>query len=986
MALDISIFSEEKLRDPSKVESSAPRSLSDLDDASTVQDFLLEKEVEVGSVDLRVDYDSFSNFVCFNSAQKYFNVTGELILNEYPYDGDRGAIQRFQNDLDPYQRHVVNRRWPRWSGHLRLNGQSGSYVSFSDSGQDRGSTRTSMLSPGTGSFTVEVWFSATGVNALGPTGRMVLFQKQSPTGDISIWLESGSIRFSVSDAFDNASADTEFKSSDEGRDLYVAGVYSIANSTASVSLYTGSVGRFPVLTDTGTFPVAGGALNLGSSSFYIGTGDVGLGVLIPFSGTVGETRFWRVARTALQLSSSYNARTYAQDGLYGMWRFSEPRRSGLGGDRRVIDYSGHRLDGVIQNYHYSVAGSGSIITGPEDLVRDINDPVLVDYITTQQISGSEYDRSNQNHVTNFFPEQYFVLEQDRGTEVLQNILYVYARFFDGLKCYVDQLPRVTRTHYGDFDQAPDQLLEFVASYYGFQLKSPFSRASATQYTLGTDILPNVQSNEELDVKLYEVRNGLWRRLLNNLPYIYKTKGTRESVESVLRSLGIPRGYVRVKELGYTSVNEIQTTRAARERSDTVLLFSASDSVRIEVPVRGDIQSSFTVEGRYRFPTTSSSGMTATLLTSSLWSVFRGTQGYQLLGMRQSIDSVSGTILLTSSAGQHARITGSFFDSQWRNLSTVYDSLSGTLTVSSRRVELDEIELIGQSVAGSSLPVMTRVTASLGSVGRPAEYWSHEFRVWNAALDSEELDDHTLNYKSYGVRSSDRNQYLRVHVRGDEGILTGAISTIPGYAPYPTPTSGTVYGSNFGVSQPPYVRELFEYFHISPGDWTEEKIRVFDGSYPSRFDRPVDSRQLVIELNLVDALNEDISQMVSSLDEFELALGLGAVPYYESYPTLETMRRRYFRRLEGAVNFRQFVDMMEFFDRSILDMLRQLIPASALFDGEEIVVEPHMLERPKVVYRRRITDEGLVTVEGEIQMTIRHDGSRSFFLRGGAANG
>ena len=40
---------------------------------------------------------------------------------------------------------------------------------------------------------------------------------------------------------------------------------------------------------------------------------------------------------------------------------------------------------------------------------------------------------------------------------------------------------------------------------------------------------------------------IWRRLLNNLPYIYKTKGTEESIRAVLAAYGIPDHLLLVKE-------------------------------------------------------------------------------------------------------------------------------------------------------------------------------------------------------------------------------------------------------------------------------------------------------------------------------------------------------------------------------------------------------------------------------------------------------
>jgi len=74
-------------------------------------------------------------------------------------------------------------------------------------------------------------------------------------------------------------------------------------------------------------------------------------------------------------------------------------------------------------------------------------------------------------------------------------------------------------------------------------------------------------------------------------------------------------------------------------------------------------------------------------------------------------------------------------------------------------------------------------------------------------------------------------------------------------------------------------------------------------------------------------------------------------------------------LNGSINFRLFADLLEFFDRSFIGMIRRLIPARAVFIGDEFVVESHMLERPKVQwnYRRR---EKELDLEGVIRVYIR----------------
>src|SRR5690242_13330102 len=107
---------------------------SSFSDVGPENDLLARLASGTDSVDLLVDYSDFANFVTFNSAESYVNVTAEAILNEYPIDGTVDDVQAFVDGLDGYQRYFLG-GWPTWSGRLSLDPSvSSSYVSFTDFG------------------------------------------------------------------------------------------------------------------------------------------------------------------------------------------------------------------------------------------------------------------------------------------------------------------------------------------------------------------------------------------------------------------------------------------------------------------------------------------------------------------------------------------------------------------------------------------------------------------------------------------------------------------------------------------------------------------------------------------------------------------------------------------------------------------------------------------------------------------------------------
>jgi hypothetical protein len=192
--------------------------------------------------------------------------------------------------------------------------------------------------------------------------------------------------------------------------------------------------------------------------------------------------------------------------------------------------------------------------------------------------------------------------------------------------------------------------------------------------------------------------------------------------------------------------------------------------------------------------------------------------------------------------------------------------------------------------------------------------------------------------------------------------------------------GVLFGSGTQISgtwsQNVYDRFNFSYNYIAAPDygWTEEKIRYLDTPRPDPKDTWNEINDVGIEFSLIDALNEDISYMMSSMDNWNNVIGDPANRYRENYPQLDKLRQQYFTRLTGRINFRVFIDYLDFFDRSFIELVKKLLPARIDFQGAEIVVESHMLERPKVqyAYRRQnphLVPEGVIQIYGFSELNV-----------------
>lgn len=992
MSSDLFSLFDEKLHQDASLAATSPQDLDSLSEIKTEQEFLIKKASAFQQTEFKVDYSDYSNFVFFNSAEDYFNISGERMLNEYPYDGSKEAIQNFFDDSDGFQKYLIT-EWPKNTGHLRLVQASGTYVEISDIGKEDNVTKSSLLSPGTSSLTIEAWYRPASSSLATSNSAQFIFQKAATNGDsYSLYLSGSNVYFRIvsGSTVNEISADTNGSG-----DRFVAAVLDRDLFSGSMTIYTGSRTSYPVPVSSASISFYG-MLDLGSSSFYIGSGTLQSKTSAAFTGSIGEIRVWKKARQISEISSSFNVRAYAQNNLIGLWTFAETGSITDSRKTLVYDRSGHKLDGTIRNHYSTVRASGALVISSPEPVLEIDEPNVWSLIRQKQLSGSIFDKNNGQIITKLFPESFFVQETNDGTFFFKNFLLVVARMFDMIKLSIKQYSKIFTINYTDFNQAPDIFLADVAKFYGWDFVGNFISADAMEYFVGRGVLGGLDGNFDLDQKLYEIKNELWRRCLNNLMYIYKTKGTRESIRALLHSYGVNDNLFKIKEFALDSKTTLETKRIFSQKSVyTAVLGSGSLTGSIykssAAPASYLSGTDHTVELRINFPLTSSADIPATVKSGTLWTYSGGTPVYySLVYDKDTFSSRTGSLYLTSSVGLISKLTGvGIFDGEWHNLSVRFSYISGTSDITVISLKNDEITNTFVS-SSAAINVRNLLTSSLLSkiiVGSPkidfgtsndtwrfAQYKAQEFKVWNRRLTDDELVDHAMNFQSYGLSNPfNIANSLKEHWRLDGDQIAPAVATNADQV-YILNISNPqvvsyVTGTNFAPSIKPFKRDLFSYNFIVPVDmnWTDDKIRIIDGTTQKKDDVTIDSHLVSLELNMVDALNEDISQMMTSMEKLSSIIGSGASKYQESYNGLAALRETYFKRLQGRLNFRVFSDMLEFFDRSFLQMIRKLVPARATFLGDEFVVESHMLERPKVQYNRFLKQENIEFI-GVIKMT------------------
>lgn len=626
---------------------------------------------------LNVDWSRFENHTFFSSAEAKVNVAFDQVVNGYPFDGSRREVEEFLERLTGFERWVFD-RFPRRRGALHLSGTQvgedadgtlGTYVVVKDMAGAafpeiaKKKTGEGILDPTTGSLSIEMQLH---VPALANDVQVVC-QKKSTSAGFTLFL-SQSASTSTVDAhfsvFSGSSVITAVGALRKGRYEHLCAVLDRSAGVPTVRMY-----REGALLQESVGSYELGPIDTAGASFTVGTGSTFMikgAAVTPkqtLSGTMDELRVFHSARSVAQQRQHAARSIFATHDLRLYYRFNEPPPPLTSAtsdliDSVVLDSSGNSLHAYVTGFTGSlrVDVSGSF-DSPMLLERNEFAPVLfpahADVLTLNTellASASLFDVANPNLITRLVPAHYLLegqlndgLDSEAGTmgdsyggtslpgtgrlggtQFILSFLYVWARFFDEMKLYVDAFGSLRHVDHTLTDTVPDNFLESMVRQRGFDLPPLFSDATVEQYLNAENVDPIVSTNA---YSLKHVRSQLLRRVLMALPDVVRSKGTIHSIKSFLRAVGIdPDNSVRIREYGGPTTRQLSYARERKRTQSTMVPFGTS-SFLVTAPLSGSRlevgfpQPAGTMVQSLRYPPHGvSNALSDGLLTSGSWTV------------------------------------------------------------------------------------------------------------------------------------------------------------------------------------------------------------------------------------------------------------------------------------------------------------------------------------------------------------------------------
>ena len=574
-----------------------------------------------------------------------------------------------------------------------------------------------------------------------------------------------------------------------------------------------------------------------------------------------------------------------------------------------------------------------------------------------------YDSYNLNMLNKTIPMHIRYNENNQNMRLFTDML---GHHYDIVWTYINNIHRLYKHEENPKLGIPNELLFSVANQFGWNLVDGKQDKQLWEYLFGTNELgiPITGSNSVIGDSLSarDITYSTWRRIVNNLPGLLKTKGTARSVKALLSCYGIPESLITIKEYGGPRINRTPVYEKLNFDYALDLINNAAGTVTVNYTE--PIQS---VELRFR---TDDVVKNPTIPTTM--------HLYTIDGSDVSLDFVSGSYG-TISVNGNASNAIEMFDGGWIN--TVLRQSGSDLELVAKRSKYGKIVAAASAsdtgVSFSSTGTMTVGGTSTGAVRLQGQL--QELRLWSSSLQTDPFENHT---KAPGAYDGNVDAYdeLVFHLPLNQKINHATTSSLQGVEPRQTGISASFAS---WTNNTPYdsIEETYYYDGISlaAGTYDDNKIRLEENELigtldvktraeRSQYDKaPLDSKKLGVYFSPQTMIDEDIIAQLGEtyLDDY---IGDPGDTEDRSYPKLIQYAQRYWKKYTDKNDINAYIKIFTLFDMSFFQQLQQLLPARTdKLTG--LLIQPNILERSKDTAMPNMVPESFTF---ETNLTITND--------------
>jgi len=616
-------------------------------------------------------------------------------------------------------------------------------------------------------------------------------------------------------------------------------------------------------------------------------------------------------------------------------------------ERKLLDGFPETVTGTYNSNTFEIPNIER--TNISELVN-IQDQLYIDNIL---VEASEYDEQNRNLLQNFVPNQFI---EDDSDDVMKDTLSVWGTILDELFLYIEQFPNLFNISYDEYDTYRDSDAVQLGNLFGFKLYNSFFFKEVIEFLYNTNIS---YSDKAIQIEV-------WKRILNNLIYIYKTKGTYESIKAFLNCIGVGDNLVNFNEYVYYDTPTLIDVK--KERKYYELQFDSSSSslisssattfnltanewsliVNLNLQNKHKTQNLLSRPGQY-----SVSFIDTSVLDDYGEPIYSGYVQFD------GVLSGGDTFTLTSS-------TGDIFNYKNQTLIisktlTSYDialnsynyngellSLTGVVTGALFDEALFDLDLF-------DMPSITSINDNVFYLGDDPSSTTAKFegsilnlRAFDTIIPETQKSNYSRNRQMLNLVEGEFNENVLVNWEFNEPVYN--YDNLETSKIIIDTLSGSSTGSSSGLSHFPdgihYRQKVEEYF----------VQRYVSGLYP-RYnkinigDEPEykNTTYVSMDISLSKILNEKFEYLLGPVDIFDYFTNSDLSIEGNKYSGLKELKDKFYSRIE-VLSFNQLLKSLEEYAVGLFKSLYWFLPAnsSILYNG--ILIESPIFDRNKHIVR------------------------------------
>jgi hypothetical protein len=197
------------------------------------------------------------------------------------------------------------------------------------------------------------------------------------------------------------------------------------------------------------------------------------------------------------------------------------------------------------------------VTWPKDGLwnLDIRSFNFDSYLGQLQDIAVNLDEFKTNLISRFLVSD-SLKEFDTLGRKVEKVLQVYGRSFDQVKQFIDALAYMNSVNYNPENDIPSQLLVNLSQTLGWTSNfSPITNEDFLGSIFGNTNTPTYPGYARA-LTPTEINYNFYRNLILNAAYLFKSKGTRKSVEFLMRLIGAPDSLIEYNEYVYLADQKI----------------------------------------------------------------------------------------------------------------------------------------------------------------------------------------------------------------------------------------------------------------------------------------------------------------------------------------------------------------------------------------------------------------------------------------------